>query len=89
MNTEAGDDEEEKDGDVAKGARDLDQPKGLLQKVGGESFGALIDGVIEDHSQSGGAAERVDATQARPLGGDRWGIGHLEICRGFTQINAN
>jgi hypothetical protein len=73
VNAEAGDYEEEKNADVAKRARELDQANRVLKKVVGDYFLALLNGVIKDDAQSGSASQRIDATQAC------WGGSHLEF----------
>ena len=79
MNAETGDDEEDKDADVTKRARELDQSKWVLKKVVGESFMTLVYSVIENDAECGSASKRVDATQARPVRGDRGGIRHYDL----------
>ena len=50
VNAEAGDDEEQKDADVAKGACELDQANRILKEVRRESVFGLVDGVIENNA---------------------------------------
>ena len=64
VNAESGDHEEQKDADVAKRARELDQANRVLEEVVRKNFFALFDGVIENHAQSRSASKCVDATQA-------------------------
>jgi hypothetical protein len=75
VNTETGDDEEQKDADVAKRSSELDQSDWILKEIVWEGFLALRDRVIKDDAQRRRTSKRVDATQT--IGQMRWGNVHL------------
>jgi hypothetical protein len=76
VNAEAGDDEEEKDADVAERTGELDHANGILKDVVWNSLLALVNGVIQNDAESGGTSKRIDATQALRTRESRWGISH-------------
>ncbi len=73
VNAESGDDEEQKDADVTKRTRELDQPNRVLEEIVRKNVFALLDGVIENYAQSCNASKRIDAAQASASRGESLG----------------
>jgi hypothetical protein len=90
VNTETRDYEEEKNADVTKRTRELDQARRILKQIVRKNVWSLYDGVINDDAQSGSAPKRVNATQAFPVRGNRGGIDHsgisLRLCGTFASL---